>query len=110
MKRMKFDLTELNLETFETSFTFTDDTSQAKNARALDDSFTYPECGTGFNDTCAAGTCNGAGLTCDTTCHQVICGCSAYPTDCDATCANYWNALAQTCTGELYPTLCAACP
>ncbi|HEX2076225.1 MAG TPA: hypothetical protein VHG08_00900 [Longimicrobium sp.] len=33
----------------------------------------------------------------ETTCKERLCGCSAYFTDCDYTCPNYWNADYASC-------------
>ncbi|HEX2076226.1 MAG TPA: hypothetical protein VHG08_00905 [Longimicrobium sp.] len=33
----------------------------------------------------------------ETTCMQIICDCSAFPSDCDYTCPGYWNAQNASC-------------
>jgi hypothetical protein len=48
------------------------------------------------HDACCQANTEG-GRTCDTTCAQIICGCSAFPTDCDATCPNYANSPGMSC-------------
>jgi hypothetical protein len=71
MQKLKMDLEELVVESFETA---EEQESERGSVHAH-----Y-----GANHT-------------ETTCMQIICDCSMGPTDCDHTCPGYWNAKNATC-------------
>jgi hypothetical protein len=90
MKKLELNLDTLKVDTFHT------EGGETPNGTVFGYVTQYYECGGGTNDAqCWAGT--HGGHTCDTTCHQIICGCSVYPTDCDYTCPGYVNAEYFSC-------------
>jgi hypothetical protein len=109
MKKLELNLDDLQVDSFEPQ-----PRSRGQGTVYANDSeapswcagcFTYnPTCGCDSQDgsgcdtidaCCQAGTYGGR--TCDTTCFQIICGCSAFETDCDATCPNYANSPGMSC-------------
>ncbi|MFL5380898.1 MAG: hypothetical protein ACJ8GN_00095 [Longimicrobiaceae bacterium] len=104
MKKLELNLEDLQVDSFDTQAR-----PHARGTVLANDSEPptegYSEC-TGCNTGAGSGCdTNDAvcwantwgGRTCDTTCAQIICGCSAYDTDCDATCINYVNSPAMSC-------------
>jgi hypothetical protein len=108
MKKLNLNLDELHVDTFETQPPlFVQGTVRgyvSEIATGCDGCATYraSECGCSGEsgcdtmDACCMANTRGT-RTCETTCNQIICGCSAYFTDCDATCTNYQHAAEMSC-------------
>lgn len=111
MKKLELNLDDLQVDSFDTQprtrgqgTVFANESEIATGCMSCP-TYHYSDCtgcntgeGTGCDSVdacCMAGTYGGR--TCDTTCAQILCGCSAYQTDCDATCINYANSPAMSC-------------
>jgi hypothetical protein len=79
MKKLRMDLDDLEVESFETRREEGKEADREGTVRAhYGGQHTLQACS-------------------ETTCVQFICDCSMGPTDCDYSCPGYWNAAAASC-------------